>query len=237
MLIRSLLLVAVAMCACNDNEPTAPLSPVGGGSHQVDPDIPDSGGNVDEEDAGINPDAGTEGPAPGECVRIASLRYTSDEIPTVTATSLPEDFLVTRQAATWRDDCEWLVIELSNGVCPAGAGHELEIMFSREAIEDGQIGLGLNPLEEEPMAVPGYRVRYTRPTRYAPEGLFGSCTGSSGQISFYDAPDVTRANDLRAVYDFRLTPCDDTRNPTLEVKGTFQVRLRRAAAAACPASP
>jgi hypothetical protein len=233
----SLLLLVLALCGCNDDGPRAPLSPAGGGSHDVDVIRRDAGPSGNEDDAGERPDAASDAPMPLECVRIDAVRYTSDEVPSVTATSQPADFLVTRQAATWRDGCDspTLAVELSNGICPNGQGHELEILLSVNAIQDGQIGLGLNLVEAEKDSMDGIRVRYTRPERYAPAGVYGTCEGASGQITFYDAPDVSSAMDLRARYELMLTPCDDSKsNPTQLVSGYFDVRVRRSLSSVCP---
>jgi hypothetical protein len=232
----SLLLLALALCGCSD-EPRAPLSSTGGGSHNVDVMRRDAGDSDDEDDGGKRSDAASDDPMPLECVRIDALHYTSDDLPDVTATSSPADFLVTRQAATWRDGCDspTLVVELSNGNCPNGQGHELEILLSVDAIADGQIGLGLNLIEADKDSAQGIRVRYTRPERLSPAGVFGSCEGASGQISFYDAPDVSRSMNLRARYELMLTPCDDSKsNPTQLVSGYFDVRVRRSLPTVCP---
>ena len=232
---RVLVLFCLAVCACGDDEPSAPLVPNGDGSHMVGGNKRDGGQNVDDEDAGRNPDAGpSDGPGPGECRRIDALRMNVDESPVVTSTELPRDFLVTRQAATWRDNCEHLVIELSNGLCPNGQGHELEVELATSAILDGRIAFGLNFIESEPMAVPGIRVRYARPSRFPPEGIYGTCEGASGTMTFMDAPDVTRAMNLRATYDLVLPPCDGRSNVPQIARGYFDVRVLRTMAMACP---
>ncbi|HKP64213.1 MAG TPA: hypothetical protein VJV78_46070 [Polyangiales bacterium] len=234
----SLLLVALAFCGCSDDGPRAPLSHSGGGSHDVQVIHRDSGrSDQEEDDAGERPDAASDAPMPRECVRVDPVRATSDERSTVTSTASPADFLVSRQAATWRNGCDspTLVVELSNGACPNGDGHELEILLSANAIKDGQIGLGLNPIQADKDSMEGIRVRYTRPDRYAPVGVFGSCEGATGQISFYDAPDVSRTMSLRATYDFMLTPCDGKNSGrTQMVVGFFDVLVRRSLSSVCP---
>jgi hypothetical protein len=230
----SLLLPALALLACGGDDSKAPLSPGGGGEHQVGVDHPDSGRNVDEMDAGSTPDAG-EGPVAFECARIEAVTYSSDENPNVTATSAPLDFKVTRQVATWTGDCPSpsITIKLSNGICPNGQGHELEFWFPANAIADGTIGLGLNRVDVEP-AFNGIRVRYTRPERYSGEGQYGTCGAVTGNISFLDSPEITRANDLRAQYELNLGACDGKANPNQIVSGVFNVRLRRALSMVCP---
>jgi hypothetical protein len=231
----SLLLLAVVLSACSDDESKAPLTPAGGGSHTINEMQHDSGGNVDDMDAGSTPDGG-DGPMPYECARIDPVMIGSDEVPATTATTTPLDFKVTRQVATWRGDCPSpsLVIELSNGICPNGQGHELVFWLPADSIADGRIGLGFNPIDPDSVSADGIRVRYTRPDRYSPVGVYGSCDGASGQISFYDAPDVSRAMNLRASYELNLTSCDDKRNPTQAVAGYFDVRVRRTLAMVCP---
>jgi hypothetical protein len=231
----SLLLLAVVLSACNDEASKAPLAPGGGGPRSVEETPRDSGANVDDMDAGSTPDGGA-GPLPLECTRIEPVMITSDEVPTGTATTTPLDFKVTRQVATWSGDCPSpsLVIELSNGICPTGQGHELVFWFPASSIADGKIGLGLNEIDPDAVSAAGIRVRYTRPVRYAPIGEYGTCDGSFGTISFYDAPDVSRPMNLRASYELNLTACDDTRNPTQVVAGYFDVWVRRDLAGVCP---
>jgi hypothetical protein len=225
--------VGVFGSACDEDESRARFAPSRGGHHTVGVRRPDAGRSVDDEDAGGKSDGGIEGPAPDECARIEAVQYTTDDAPAVTSTAAPADFLVTRQVATWRDRCEQLVIELSNGVCPTGSGHELEIELSREAIEDGLIGFGVNVLETT-RAFEAMRVRYFRPEPYRPEGVYGNCEGARGQINFFDAPAVDRTGWLSALYELTLTSCDDERNPPIELTGYFDVRVQRTATVACP---
>jgi hypothetical protein len=231
----SLLLLAVVLSACSDDDSKAPLTPAGGGSHTIDEMKRDSGANVDDMDAGSTPDGG-DGPMPFECTRIEPLMIASDEVPGRTATTTPLDFKVTRQVATWRGDCPSpsLVIELSNGVCPNGQGHELVFWLPASSIADGRIGLGLNEIDPDAVSADGIRVRYARPDRYSPVGVYGSCDGSFGTISFYDAPDIARPMNLRASYELTLTACDDKRNPPQVVAGYFDVRVRRELSRVCP---
>lgn len=231
----SLLLLAVVLSACSGDESKAPLTPAGGGSRTVGAMRSDSGANVDDMDAGSTPDGGG-GPMPFECTLIEPAVITSDEVPTRTATTTPVDLEVTRQVATWRGDCPSpsLVIELSNGICPNGQGHELVFWFPASSLADGRIGLGLNEIGPDSISGDGIRVRYTRPVHYSPVGAYGTCDGSSGTISFYDAPDVARPMNLRAIYELNLTACDDKRNPTQVVAGYFDVRVRRSLATVCP---
>jgi hypothetical protein len=231
----SLLLLAVVLSACGDEPSKVPLSPGGGGSNTVIESRPDGGANVDDLDAGSTPDAG-DGPMPFECTRIDPVMIASDELPNVTATTTPLDFKVTRQVATWRGDCPSpsLVIELSNGICPNGQGHELVFWFPVSSIADGKIGLGLNEIDPDSISEGGIRVRYTRPDHYSPVGTYGTCDGSSGTISFFDVPDVSRPMNMRATYELNLTSCDDKSNPTQVVAGYFDVRVRRDLATVCP---
>jgi hypothetical protein len=234
----SLLLLAVVLSACSDDGPKAPLTSGGGPGEVVDEERPDSGRTVDDEDAGSTPDAG-EGPMAGECRRIDAVITNADDLPTVTSTWSPRDFMVTRVVGTWQGDCPnpWLVIELSNGVCPNGQGHELEFRFPASAIADGTIGLGLTLLQPDTVA-DAIRIRYTRPERWSPAGVYGNCDGSgmiaTGNINFYDAPDITKRMDLRASYELTLVPCDGKPNPSQMVAGYFDVRVQRDIATVCP---
>lgn len=228
------LVLALALTACDDDE-RAPLASSGGGSHSVPVPRRDAAQESDE-DAGMAADASTDGPLAYECERIDAVSFRDDGTPAVTGIAQPVDFKVTRQAATWRGDCEidkTLAIELSDGSCPNGKGHELEILLSAFAIEDGQIALGSNLLNAEPDGR-GLRVRYVRPEGMEPAGTWGSCAGSSGNIDFYEAPDVATPMELRARYRFELTSCDDTRNGPITVLGYFDLRVRRSLATVCP---
>lgn len=245
------LALALALWACSDDDP-APLTPGGGPGHEVGVNLDaasdsddDAGASADAGDAGDagdtddTVDAGdsTEAPLRYECVRIEPLQYTDDTLPASTATSAPPDFVVTRQAATWRGDCTEpeVVIELSDGSCPLGDGHELEIVFDVNAIEDGLIAFGLNevPPESETGAA-GIRVRYVRPDELDPSGEWGNCFGSSGSIVFYDAPNVARVGDMNFTYDLEVTSCDDRLNFPLRVAGYVEIRLRRTISEVCP---
>lgn len=200
----------------------------------VDEDRPDSGRNVDDMDGGSTSDAG-DGPMPFECTRIEPVVFNTDEVPTVTATALPTDFKVTRQVARFIGSCPnpSLIVELSNGICPNGQGHELVFSFPVNSLADGAIGFGPNDIA--PDTVGSIRVRYTRPASWSARGEYGTCDGSTGTLTFYDPPDVSRPMNLRATYDMRLTPCDgSTSNPEQHLWGYFDVRVRRDLADACP---
>jgi hypothetical protein len=237
----SLLLLAVVLSACGDDESKAPLSPGGGPGTDVSETPRDGGrGTVDDTDAGSTSDAGMGGgPMPLECARIEAVKITSDEVPTVTATEAPADFSVTRQVATWTGECPSpaVLIELSNGGCPKGLGHELQFWFPANSILDGQFALGFNTVEPDFAGAAGIRVRYTRPAKLSAAGVYGNCDGASGQITLYDAPDITRATNWRASFELMLTACDDKANAPLRVSGYFDVRVRRDLASVCPTTP
>jgi hypothetical protein len=229
----SLLLLAVVLSACSDDEAKAPITPGGGSSHMVGEDRPDSGSNVDDMDAGSTPDAG-DGPMPFECTRIDPVVFNTDEVPTATSTASPDDFKVTRQVARFTGSCPnpSLVVELSNGICPNGQGHELVFSFPVNSIADGAIGFGPNEITAD--TVGAIRVRYTRPARFRPEGEFGNCEGGNGRLTFYDSPDISRPMNLRATYDMNLAPCDGESNPPQHLWGYFDVRVRRDLGDVCP---
>ena len=239
----SLLLIAVGvLSACGDDASHAPLSRGGRGPEIIRVAQPDGGENVNEDDAGSTPDAGPkpdaggDGRLPLECMRTTAMRITSDEMPVATAIESPSDFFVTRQAATWNGNCAspLLVIELSNGVCPNGAGHELEFTLPANAIADGQIGFGLNTIGPELDTTDSIRVRYTRPQPYAPVGVYGTCEAGGGQISFFEVPDITRAMNIQARFELVLEACDGKPNPAQVVSGYVDVRVRRSLTDYCP---
>lgn len=237
-----LVCLAVVLCACDDDEPAAPLTPGGGPGHEVGTgNGKDDAG--DDQDAGTivdaaTPDAGDGGKTFGDCMSTPVLFIPNEEMPSRTSTAAPDDFLVSRQEVTWTNGCEapTLVIELSDGICPEGRGHELAISLPVNAILDGQIGLGFNLIVPEMDSVAGITARYSRPMHLSPRpvGLFGTCEGAMGQMNFFDTPDVTRPMNLRANYDLILTACDGSGNTPILVSGYFDIRVRNTLDEVCP---
>ena len=225
--------------SCSGGSDRAPYGPsdgrngvvvVAGGSDASKPGDDDDGG---EAAADAGEDAGTSFYS---CERIPGVRGTgAEDMPQVTLTTEPADFIVVRQALRWNSDCQkpTLTIELSDGICPAGFGHQLEITLSANAIEDGMIRLGENRIAGEADS-PEIKVRYTRPTGLKPTGTWGTCDGAQGMLFFSEAPELTALSKLEASYQFMLTPCDDSTTDTMNVFGIVNIQQRYALSEVCP---
>lgn len=189
-----------------------------------------------DEDAGQQEDAGPvdAGSPASACLKVPVLNGSFEDFPGETSTERPADFVVTRQAEIWSDDCTQprLTISLSDGFCPTGLGHQLDLTFSVNDIEDGAIRLGNNAVGPETDA-PFIRARYTRPSRLKPNGVWGTCSGASGQIVFFEAPILTAGSLFQARYQLELSPCDGSASATQFVVGTFKMRLSYSIASVC----
>jgi len=233
-------LCAMATCAaCADERPNVPFGPTTGGDgvSVVEADEDSGRTSGDDEDAGVV-DAGTDASVPASsCEQIEGFRsIDSTDLKSATSTVTPADFVVTRQAIRWSADCEnpILTVELSDGTCPTGYGHQLAISFSINDIEDGVITVGGNALlpEAESSRI---TARYTRPSRLVlPHGTWGTCAGVTGMLVFLEAPELTASASLQARYEFLLTPCDASTNAPIEVDGSFKLQLRFTLNEICP---
>jgi hypothetical protein len=224
--------------ACKDDDrPSVPAAPNQEPTTPIGVGHPPDGG--DEEDAGeprdAAPDSGPVLPA-FTCERVEVLGSSGEDTPNLTSTDNPHDFKVSRQAVSWLCDPKRLVIALSDGNCPKGAGHELTLELSVAAVQDGAIRLGMNRLQAEADR-PDIRVRYTRPKRLKPNGVWGNCKEPMDEslLTFLEAPDVALRSILQARYSFTLPACDDTSNAPILVSGAFKLTLRLDPAEACPA--
>jgi hypothetical protein len=201
-----------------------------------DPDDEDAGPVSNTPDGGtgtaVKPDAGVSASV---CERVEPLHSSGEDTPNLTSTDSPADFSVTRQNLGWNTDCAnpLLTLELSDGTCPRGAGHELTITFSANAIADGQIHLGENqvtPDTESPI-----QARYVRPKRLTPHGTWGNCGSAAGQVIFLEAPDIAASTPLlQARYQFEAQPCDDTTTGEQLVVGAFRATLLVRLSEVCP---
>ena len=227
-----LMLLCSVGASCEDDamHPAVPIDVMT--TTRTDPP-PDAGR---DEDAGQDEDAGpVDAGAPGSaCLKVPVLNGSFEDFPGETSTERPSDFMVTRQAENWSDDCSnpRLTISLSDGSCPTGLGHELNLTFSVNDIEDGAIRLGNNAVGPEADS-PSIRVRYTRPSRLKPNGVWGTCSGASGQVVFFEAPVLTAGSLFQARYQLELTPCDGSSAATQFVVGTFKVRLSYSIGSVC----
>jgi hypothetical protein len=228
----------VSLCCvigCDEGHgPRAPDAPQSGGVI-ITERRPDAGHPLDE-DAGLNADAGVSDggasmPSAYACERVDVLHSTGGDMPAATATDQPADFAVSRQAVGFSADCSLLTIELSNGTCPRGDGHELEFTLNVAGIEDGLIRLANNEVSADSSNI---IVRYTRPSTLTPNGVWGSCGSATGQLVFLEAPDLTMSANWQANFQLLLAPCDGTTNAPIEVDGEFDFALRFNLATACP---
>jgi hypothetical protein len=228
--------VIEVVAACDSDRVRPPLGPTTGGDGVVIGRSDEDSGTGNDEDAGPGADADVDAGAPAStCQRIPGFRSTTGDT-TATSTKEPVDFVVTRQAIRWSSDCAnpILTVELSDGACPAGMGHELEISLSINDIEDGQIHVGNNDILPE-NDTSRITVRYTRPSRLPlPRGTWGTCDSATGTLIFLEAPELTGRADLVAQYQLMLTACDGSGNDPIAVAGTFNLGLRFTLSEICP---
>jgi hypothetical protein len=220
-------------CSKDDTPPNAPLGELTGTHNTPQRDAGQDGGSGDDAGAA---DASVDAGAPASaCLRVPTLSTSVEDATGETSTEQPGDFLVTRQAELWSDDCDnpRLTIALSDGLCPVGLGHELSLSFSVNDIEDGAIHLGNNAVASE-IESDAVRVRYTRPKRLKPNGVWGTCAAASGQIVFFEAPVLSAGSLFQARYQLNLTPCDGSDADPQFVVGTFKIRLNYSLATICP---
>jgi hypothetical protein len=228
-----LCMVAVLLAGCGEgNGPKAPSGPQSG------VDVVHVGPPPADEDSGVTPppstaDAGRDAGVPAySCEHVEALRSSGDSTDNLTSTELPGDFVVTRQAVSWSTDCTTLTIQLSDGNCPGGSGHELDLAFSIMALQDGLVRLGNNDVSADSRNIVA---TYVRPNRLKPYGTWGSCGAASGQVIFLDAPGtLTKGSILQARYQLSLPACDGSANSLIEVDGAFKIQLRYDFATVCP---
>lgn len=231
----ALALSAWVACA-KDDQPNLPTPPVSGGSgiHDTNTDTHSSG--VKDAGADARVDAGDAAVPASSCERVVAMGDTTGDTINYTAISAPVDFIVTRQAELWSNDCSdpKLSIELSDGVCPDGFGHQLTLSFDLNDIADGAIHVGNNAVYAETEST-SIDVRYVRPDSLDVYGTWGSCNGASGQLVFDNPPDVTAGAYFTARFDLDLTPCGDVSTPvTQTVSGAFRIQLRYQLSEFCP---
>jgi hypothetical protein len=237
-----LVLIAVsAISACSKTQDSTPFANVNGGdpARGDDNSSKDSGtalvdaGNLSDADAGG--DAGNTMLPAVSCERVAAMPALDGDAPSATAVEAPADFSVTRQGLYWDGTCEQpnLTVQLSDGNCPNGNGHELDITFSLNDIQDGAVHGGDNDIVAD-VDARGIKVRYTRPKRLSPTGTWGTCGSVTGILIFLEAPDITSGSELQAHYQFTLAPCDGTDNANFDVAGEFKVLLRHSLNELCP---
>ena len=249
--------LAIALCfggawslACGGDTPSAASAP---GTH---PHRPDSGAPVTQPPPPPPPpplgDAGEPTPAHDagpfeldsgqlvtECEEITAIPFIGEDTSGEYANAIetPADLGATRILATWSGSCDpaAIKIEMSDGDCPDGKGHQLSFLLDALAIQAGTLGPGIHDLLADGMGSP-IQVRYVRPAKLEPVGEWGTCEGVTGTLSISGEPGVGRLDELQALFEMKLAPCDGSGQATQTLRGTFHVMLRRALVDVCPAS-
>jgi len=227
---------------CSDDEPPAKAPSGGGGkagrggSGGIKPPPFDAGGDEEDEDAGPG-GAGSSG-GPGDPLAIECESFPAEPFGETTigdfsnAVADPTDFVVTRKVASWDGGCDTptVMIVLSDGTCPEGGGHELAFFLDANGIMEGTVGVGMNVILPEGPGIGGVRVRYTRPSDLEPAGTWGSCTSADGLFSVMTDDrelDVNDLDNIQAMFQLTLTPCDGSAPGVQNVKGSLNVDMRR----------
>jgi hypothetical protein len=238
------LCVVAATFGCKKDEKKPPAAPGGNGfqsggvGSRSDAGPKDSGGPVD---GGITIDAST---ISGECTNVDPGDYVAanggiaSDGTVLTGATAPSDFMITRAVATWETSCidPTILIELSDGKCPGGKQHKLQILLSADAIDGANptILVGQNTLQADPEENNGIRVQYMRPNSLDPHGTWGSCTGMPGTVDFLSEPATARLSRLSGRFTLDLAACDGSAKTDEFVNGTFNLVLRRSRADVCP---
>lgn len=227
--------LCVLAVACGDERTAPPPPPPGGGTGGIG-GIPFGGGHHTTKDAGTadaGPDAGENLSGVftlGECVDDTDFSTTSNTL------FMPTDLQLTRGYAHWIGSCGDAVLEigLSDGDCPEGDGHELIFQIDADAITNDTLFIpGGNQLVTERPDVP-ISVRYVRPSDLTPTGLWGTCTGVSGEL-LIETLDTTKDTILKADFVMNLANCTTTTLPTaFTVNGSFSLQLARGLNQVCP---
>jgi hypothetical protein len=254
---RVKLLLLLGLCgvlglACGSgDEDRAPRPPsVGGGSGGSNggvggPFIP-MGGNDGDDDAGEQDEdggGGTGGSAGGgsdmgvRCLDVDPVPPGTDPDPNMLANivTMPTDLQVERAEAAWEEGCVQpsLRVTLSSGNCPDGDGHQLTFFLPADGVEESTLLMGQNLIMPEPAA--GFiRVRYTRPTRLEPNGVWGTCNGASGTLDIVGELELIQGRILQGNYTLDLTRCDGGEDSVQLVTGAFRVVVPASLSAVCP---
>jgi hypothetical protein len=254
---RAKLLLLLGLCgvlaqACGDDEkPPGPPVSVGngndGGGGTGGPYIPVGGSGGSDEDSGLNDEdggGGTGGASGNSGMDMGSRCRDVDAVPPGTdpdpemlanVVTLPTDLVVTRAEAAWEEGCiqPSLRVTVSSGNCPDGDGHQLTFFLPADGVEESTLFIGQNLIMPEP-AAGSIRVRYTRPTRIDPSGVWGTCAGSDGTLDIIGDLELIQGRILQASYILDLTRCDDGEESVQEVTGSFHVEVPASLSAVCP---
>jgi len=254
---RAKLLILLGLCgvsglACGDDEkaPRAPVS-VGngrdGGGGTGGPFVPIGGGTGgdDDDDSGVNDEDGGGGTGgTGGSMEIGSRCRDVDVVPPgidpdpenlANVVTSPIDLAVSRAEAAWEEGCVQpsLRVTVSDGNCPDGDGHQLTFFLPADGVEESTLFMGQNVIMPEPAA--GFiRVRYTRPSRLEPSGVWGTCSGSSGTLDIIGDLELIQGRVLQANYTLDLTRCDDGEDSIQQVTGSFHIEVPASLSEVCP---
>jgi hypothetical protein len=197
--------------------------------------VTDAGPDTSPDSGALGPDGGLQ--LRSECEEITPVPFIGEDVGDAYANAIemPDDLLASRIVATWAGGCEpaQIRIEMSDGDCPAGDGHQLTFLLDALAIQNGTLGTGIHDVVPENTGSP-IQVRYLRTARFEPSGEWGSCEGVTGTLSIRGEPGVRKLDTLQALFEMKLAPCDGSTQPAQTVRGTFNVELQRSLDTVCP---
>jgi hypothetical protein len=141
---------------------------------------------------------------------------------------------VTRSEAAWLEGCVQpiLRITLSDGDCPNGEGHELTFFLPADGVENSNLVIGQNLIMEETLT--SIRVRYARPGRKPPSGVWGTCEDASGFLDIVPPLQLMEGRLVQGNFMLDLTRCDDGTPSTQIVNGSFSAELPAGLGDVCP---
>lgn len=138
----------------------------------------------------------------------------------------PTDFEVTRSEAAWLEGCAQpiLRVTLTDGGCPNGDGHELTFLIPADGVEESNVVIGQNLIKEE-SGFNSIRVRYTRPLRRQPDGVWGTCEDATGTLDIVGPLQLEKGKLLQGNFTMDLTPCDDGDESVQTLMGSFSAEI------------
>jgi hypothetical protein len=225
---RSLLALAMgaglALPGCQDEEAAPPGGGPGGGTGFP---IASDAGTDAAADAGAD---GSTGPSdaglPPGCVPVEDPASGANRA-TITATTMesPPSFEPTRAYARWNPaECDLppqdrrVLVGLTEGECRPGLGKRLVFQLQAD-----QIGTGLAPGSVDVSFNQFLNVVFTVP---ATSALWSNTSDSSGSVNFEELGD-TAGDPLRGTFNMQLVPSAGGADGRINVRGAFDVTLRR----------
>ena len=202
-----------------------------------------SGGRGGGDDAGLDAsdDAGLDGSVMGSvwCADVEpaplDVGEPDPDAEIGNGVSAPVDLVITRAETLWEVGCAvpTLKVTLSDGGCPVGEGHELTFFIPARGTSNSLV-IGQNVIREE--LEPGHiRARYTRPSRFSDDGVWGTCEGAAGTLDVIGEIDLDEGSILQASFMLELTRCDGESPDTIQiVNGTFSIEIPESLDEVCP---